>query len=166
MEPKASLRFRIIVIVLTVLMMTFAFVHSAMPASVSADESAGVLDFIYHIFMSLGITAELTDHIIRKLAHFSEFSVMGALLMTCAYAFSRLRPIRYLFQVLFAGLAAAVCDETIQLFSEGRSGQITDVLLDFSGVVTGALCMLAFFAVYRHIRFKKQGDLYGRNNTN
>ena len=42
---------------------------------------------------------------------------------------------------LFAAMLAAVTDETIQLFSAGRSGQITDVWLDFAGAALGYLAV-------------------------
>ena len=57
--------------------------------------------------------------------------------------------------MLFVGLFTAVIDEFIQLFFEGRSAEITDVLIDFSGVVTGALFMLLFYFIYIKIRYKK-----------
>ncbi len=50
---------------------------------------------------------------------------------------------------MFCGLATAVCDETIQLNVEGRAGMITDVLLDFSGVIFGTLIMLFIFLIYK-----------------
>lgn len=53
---------------------------------------------------------------------------------------------------MFAGLSAALIDETIQLFIEGRAGMIADVWIDFAGVVTGALLLLAFYAVYRRTK--------------
>ena len=123
MQQRASIRFRVVFFVLTAAMLAFAFIHSAMPAQVSAEESGGVLDFLYSLLPRLGISMELTDHIVRKLAHFTEFTVIGMLATTCAYSFDRLQPYRYSVCVLFTGLAAAVTDETIQLFSEGRSGQ-------------------------------------------
>ena len=46
------------------------------------------------------------------------------------------------------GLLTALTDETIQMFSDGRSSQLTDVWLDFSGVCSGvfaALLVLTFF---------------------
>ncbi len=59
---------------------------------------------------------------------------------------------------MLAGLSTAVIDETIQLFVEGRAGMIKDVLLDFSGVVTGFAVMLAFYLIYIRIRKRKQGE--------
>ena len=150
MDKRASTRFRVIVLILTAAAIAFAFIHSAMPADVSSEESAGVLDFLYNFLRAVGISAELTDHIVRKLAHFTEFTAIGMLLTTCAYSFDR-----FTVYVFFAGLAAAVTDETIQLFSEGRSGQISDVLLDFSGIVLGTAVMLLFYFVYQRIRRKK-----------
>ncbi len=150
--------FRAVVFALTAFMIGFAFVHSSMSAAASSVESAEALDFITQIFRSLGFSIEMTDHIIRKLAHFSEFTVIGGLLTSCAYSFDRFKPYRYIFAVLFTGLFTAVIDEAIQLFSDGRSGQITDVLLDFSGVLTGTLIMLLFYKIYINIRTKSKRD--------
>ena len=36
-----------------------------------------------------------------------------------------------------AGLLAAMTDESIQLLSPGRASMVTDVWIDFAGVVTG-----------------------------
>ena len=41
------------------------------------------------------------------------------------------------------GLSCAFCDETIQLFVDGRSGQVDDVWLDLCGVVCGLVLTTA-----------------------
>ena len=151
-KSQTSMRFRIIVFILTAGMVTFAFVHSSMPADLSGEESESVMDFLQYIFNFFGFNAELTDHIVRKAAHFTEYTAIGMLLVSCAYSFSRTKPYRYYSQILFSGLATAVIDETIQLNVAGRSGQITDVLLDFSGVIIGAVIMLLIYMIYRKIR--------------
>ncbi len=152
MKKSSNKRFKITMLVLTALMICFAFVHSMMPASVSSLESSLFFDFIYGIMKNLGIGAELTEHIIRKAAHFSEYCAIGFLSTGCAYAFCKTRPSKYTVQVLFTGLATAVCDETIQIFTPGRAGLITDVLIDFSGVLTGFAVALIYFWIYRKIR--------------
>ena len=48
-----------------------------------------------------------------------------------------------------SGTLAALCDETIQLFVPGRSGQIADVWLDTAGYLTGALLTLLIFRLCR-----------------
>ena len=151
-ENQCTKRFKIIMFVLTFCLIAFAFIHSSMPADISGEESESVMLFLQGIFDFFGFSAELTDHIVRKAAHFTEYTAIGSMLMCCAYSFNRFRPYKYYVYMLFAGLATAVCDETIQLNVVGRSGQIVDVLIDFSGVITGTLIMLLAFTIYKRIR--------------
>lgn len=151
-KSQTSMRFRVIIFILTAGMIAFAFIHSSMPADLSSEESESVMGVLQYILDFFGFSAVLTDHIVRKAAHFAEYTAIGMLLVSCAYSFSRTKPYRYYSQILFAGLATAVIDETIQLNVAGRSGQITDVLLDFSGVITGAVFMLLIYMIYRKIR--------------
>lgn len=151
-ENSTSLKFRIIVFVLTFSVIAFAFIHSSMPSEVSGDESESVMNVLQSILNFFGFKGELTDHLVRKLAHFTEYTAMGMLFVSCAYSFDRIRPYKYYSQILLSGLATAVCDETIQLNVPGRAGMVTDVLLDFAGVITGALFMLLVFVIYRRTR--------------
>lgn len=148
MDKRASGRFTVIIFIMTAAVIAFAFINSSMPADVSGEESAGVLGFLENFLNGLGINSGLTDHIVRKAAHFTEYTVLGMLLTVCAYCFDRFKPYRYTSQIMLAGLSTAVTDEAIQLNVEGRSGMITDVLLDFSGIVTGFAVMLVFFVIY------------------
>ncbi len=138
--------------ILTALMISFAFIHSSMPSGVSSDESESVLGILQSILDSLGINIELSHLFIRKMGHFAEYTAIGMLLVSCAYSFNRIKPYKYYSQILFVGLFTAVCDEAIQLNVEGRAGMVADVLLDFSGVLTGAVVMLVFYSAYRRIK--------------
>ena len=142
MPNRASKRFRVIFMLLTALSILFAFVHSLMPSSVSDAESNGFVLLLQSFFQLFGVTPEAVPGVVRKLAHYTEFSVIGAMLTCCAYSFDRIKPYRFLIQILFVGLLTAVTDETIQLFVEGRAGMIADVWIDFSGVITGSLILL------------------------
>lgn len=153
-EKRASKRFRNIIFSLTAFMMLFAWIHSCFPASISSKESEGVLQFVYGFFKLFGLDRDGAEHVIRKVAHFSEFAVIGGLLLSCAYCFDRFKPHRFYVYVLFAGLLTAVVDETIQLFVEGRAGMIVDVWIDLGGVVFGSLLMLGFYALYRRKKIK------------
>ena len=153
-EKRASKRFRNIIFSLTAFMMLFAWIHSCFPASISSKESEGVLQFVYGFFKLFGLDRDGAEHVIRKVAHFTEFAVIGGLLLSCAYCFDRRRPHRFYVYVLFAGLLTAVVDETIQLFVEGRAGMIVDVWIDLGGVVFGSLLMLGFYALYRRKKIK------------
>lgn len=146
---SCSKKVKAILIIITLALVAFAFIHSSMPADISEEESGNVLEFLEKFLSFIGFTPDLTDHIVRKAAHFSEYTAIGAMLMSCAFAFDKLKPYKRYINVMFCGLATAVCDETIQLNVEGRAGMITDVLLDFSGVLFGSLIMLAVFMIYK-----------------
>lgn len=49
----------------------------------------------------------------------------------------------------FAGLMTALTDETIQLFSAGRSSQVTDVWIDFAGCLAGIAVCTAICVIFR-----------------
>lgn len=125
----------------------FIFSNSMQVATESAKRSLGVLHYLQEL---LG-NGWLTDHIVRKSAHFSEFALLGVLGVQCM----RYYTIRYRIPVLFAGLLVALTDETIQLFVEGRSGQVSDVWLDFAGCCFGAVVMMVIVAL-RQKRNKKE----------
>ena len=105
-------------------------------ATVSEGASGRVLDFMQKVLRKLGMPGaanHLTMHIIRKLAHFLEFALLGVILCNvyAAFGVSHRTATGY---ILFLGLAVAVTDEYIQLHAPGRSALVTDVILDFSGV--------------------------------
>ena len=149
---SCSMRFRIIMFVLTASVIAFAFIHSSMPSVESAQESESVLDFVTVILKFFGIDPNLSDHIIRKIAHFTEYTVLGALLCSCAYSFDRIKPIKFVPYTVSIGLFTCFVDETIQLGIEGRSGQVSDMWIDFFGVLLGTAVMLVAFWIYRKIR--------------
>ena len=121
--------------VLTALWLLFIWGHSLLPASVSREES-------HHWLVLLQTWLPwLTDHLIRKAAHFTEFAVLGALLFGAAGV-----RLGLWFPPCF-GVLAALLDETVQLFAAGRSGQISDVWLDLAGFLAGwiAIALIALF---------------------
>ena len=131
--------YRIITALLLILWVTFIFSNSMDNADASTLKSGAVLALLRRILGSEG--AALTEFIVRKTAHFTEFAIEGVLLFLVVKGYTT-RPLRFLGWPLLAGLMTALTDETIQLFSLGRSSQVTDVWIDFAGVVTGTL--LAF----------------------
>ena len=138
------------------LMVCFIWGNSLEPASASGALSDNVLAFLQECLAGIGLPYEwLTDHIVRKCAHFSEYMVLGLIGMQ---AFTPHRGARCRAAVvLTAALLVAVpsCDETIQLFVDGRSGQVSDVLLDCCGAATGVvLTLLGHVLLMRH-RAKK-----------
>jgi VanZ family protein len=79
---------------------------------------------------------------IRKLAHFTEYAILG-FLAARAFSSSSIRVLRkywFAFSFLLVTLIASI-DETNQSFLPSRTGSIYDVLLDVSGGLTMALIL-------------------------
>lgn len=74
------------------------------------------------------------NRIVRKLAHLTEFTILGGVL----YVVLR-RYIEYgtVVKTIVVGIVIASLDEFIQLFSLGRSSQLSDVLIDTVGIIIG-----------------------------
>ena len=80
--------------------------------------------------------------LIRNLAHFSEFAVLGALLVWCYFSYTTKK--KHLYIPVAVMLFVPVADECIQLSVAGRGSQFSDVLLDCLGCGFGGLvAMLA-----------------------
>ena len=136
----------------------FIFSNSMQIGDVSESASGRVLLLMKKVFTRLGmpgVANHLTDHIVRKLAHFCEYMLEGFLLMLCMRVYSR-HPLRHITVPMLGGVLTALTDETIQLFSEGRSSQVTDVWLDSAGVLAGILVaivlLLACEGLYYHMK--------------
>ena len=122
----------------------FIFSNSLQIADVSEGASGRVLGILQGILRHLGLPGaadRLTMHIVRKLAHFCEYLLEGFLLMLCLRVYTR-HFFKHVSWPMLGGLLTALTDETIQLFVPGRSGQVTDIWIDFSGVMTGLLAGL------------------------
>lgn len=128
------------VIVLTVL---FIFSQSLLGISASQKESGSVLKAVSPVLEVFVGRGNVTDHLVRKLAHFTEFFTLGAELSALLWVRGSVGAQRYL-NGIFIGAAVALCDETVQLFT-GRGSQVQDVWLD----IFGAVCGLLFVALLR-----------------
>ena len=129
----------------------FILSNSMAVADVSSVSSGRVLQLLQAVLRRLGmpgLAQRLTMHLVRKLAHFCEYLLEGFLLMLCMRVYSR-RPLRHITVPMLAGVLTALTDETIQLFSEGRSSQVTDVWLDSAGVLAGILAALLLMGLWR-----------------
>lgn len=127
----------------------FIFSNSLQIADVSEGASGRVLGILQGILRHLGLPGaadRLTMHIVRKLAHFCEYTLEGFLLMLCMRVYTR----NYIWHIsvpLLGGVLTALADETIQIYSPGRSSQVTDVWLDSAGVLAGILAALVLMAL-------------------
>lgn len=129
----------------------FIFSNSMAVAEVSSVSSGRVLQLLQAVLRRLGmpgLAQRLTMHIVRKMAHFCEYTLEGFLLMLCMRVYTR-RYVLHISVPMLGGVLTAMADETIQIYSPGRSSQVTDVWLDSAGVLAGILIALVFMALCR-----------------
>lgn len=78
------------------------------------------------------------EHIIRKIAHFSIYTVVGLLLMLLCKTYN-IKEFDRIAICLIIGIIYATSDEIHQAFVPGRGPMFTDVLIDSMGVTVGML---------------------------
>ncbi len=142
--------------------MIIIFMFSARNADVSSQDSSRVGMLAGQIFFrdfndwdlqEQVAFAQKIDHPVRKTAHATEYAILGMLLFGAAY---QTREQRRRTAVLSWGIGTfyAATDEIHQIFVPGRSGQITDVMIDSSGVAVGVLILLLLSDLAKRIRAK------------
>ena len=93
------------------------------------------------------------EHIVRKIAHFSIYALCGILLICLMLTF-RIKNIIRIGISFSLGLIYAISDEIHQSFIPGRSAQLTDVLIDTSGVIFGIVLVLLIYTLIKKKRLK------------
>ena len=159
MNRKKLLAVRIILIALTLSVMTVIFLLSADDADESNQKSDFLADSFFYTFLA---DFDLTDEeievilgkcvmIIRNTAHFAEYGALGFLCASVGISFyikPKINiPVSFAFSALYA-----VSDEIHQYFVPGRSCQLTDILIDSSGALCGAVMIVIIVLLYNKRR--------------
>ncbi len=124
----------------------FIFSNSVANGEQSSSSSSKVTNAVQNVAQvvapnSFVATAKGEDYKIlvgwvRTFAHFAEFALLGALLIWCYFSYTKNKA-GVVVPFLLIGYVPLV-DETIQLFSGGRAGQISDLIIDTLGGLAGA----------------------------
>jgi len=128
---------------MVVMCVAFIFYNSSQAAEVSAEISGKVTDISNTALSYLPVDITLSEMVVRKLAHIAEFALLGLLFTFCLRVYTK-RLIAFSAWPLLFGLFIAVCDEFLQKFVPGRSGQIKDIFIDFVGVFGGTAAAIVF----------------------
>lgn len=133
----------------------FIWSNSMRNAAASTEQSGFFKDLFRQMFDITKEPFRFLYNNLRKLAHFSEFALLGAetagLLLVPPVG---RRGLRFLSGAGLCLLVAAV-DEGIQLFVPGRVGSLVDIGIDGAGALCGML--LAFGVILLCLRlFKKK----------
>lgn len=152
--------------ILILIWMSIIFLFSARPADVSTQDSNFVGMAIGNLFVPgfRGWTeeqqlefAQKVDHPVRKTAHATEYAVLGFLVMgycRCAQdakkrGYNEETKYKKMLPAWIFGTVYAATDEFHQLFVPGRSGQVSDVMLDSAGVFLGVLVLCGSVRVWQ-----------------
>ena len=139
--------FRVIFTVALCACIAFIFRNSLESGAISSARSQAVTQVVNEVLGKVGL-GPMSEHIIRKLAHFLEFALEGFLLMLCLRVYTR-HFVRHMSWPLLGGLTTALMDETIQLRIPNRSSSVVDVWIDMTGVVAGLLAALVILLIVR-----------------
>ena len=130
----------IVFLIFAILTTAFIFSNSMQTAAESSGQSGMIVTLLERIAAGFGIafSGEGAVTVVRKGAHIAEFFLLG-LCWGGVFLAQGGRFLGKVIYVLFAGIFTACCDEWIQLFSDGRGSMVSDVFIDFSGVILAAL---------------------------
>ncbi len=133
--------FAIAMALLAVIWTAVIFMQSAKSGSESSADTGRVMAWLRAFFETLGVEISVSSLVLRKLAHFGEYMILGLLGAGAILTWKRARwaamPWGY-------AVAVALCDEFIvQRMTEGRGPRFTDVLIDSAGAAVGVLLVSA-----------------------
>ena len=151
---KHVIRYILIICIIVLCCKIFSF--SSQDGGVSADTSRQFTEIVLKI---LGLecndrTIEIINPVIRKVAHFSVYMLLGFLTMCTCETFKWQRVYKFDFSIMFA-FVFACSDELHQRLVPGRSGEFADVCLDTVGAMLGVLIVLAIALICVRIKKKK-----------
>lgn len=132
--------------ILTVFTTVFIFSNSLRVGEESSKQSDGIVKIVEAMAKFAGIDFDRTSlsHFIRKLGHFTEYFLLGAVSASAIASWFESR--KFIVFAPIYSLIVAICDEFIfQRITEGRGPQWTDVLIDFCGSVVAVAVIFIIF---------------------
>ena len=139
-------------LIITIAMMVFIFVQSALPGHLSGAESGFFVNLLREL---TGLDQQSLSLLIRKAAHFTEYMILGILLFINVTDLQKnkgknLSAWASWASAWAAGTTYAVTDEIHQFFVPDRACSATDMLIDSAGVATGAAIALLLSRLKKH----------------
>lgn len=142
----------------TVAVMIIIFYFSSRTAGESHNQSSWVAELISGLFNVDGKLLSVVIAIVRRLAHFSEFLLLGITVVFALRGY-KIKKIKMIFLGALICLIYAISDEIHQSFVPGRAAQLSDIAVDFSGSLFGIGLTMILFKIknlYINLRRSKQ----------
>lgn len=152
---KHIIRYILIICIIVLCCKIFSF--SSENGEISSNTSRKVTSTLLNIFgiKSTQQTIEIFNPIVRKLAHFGIYMLLGILLMCSSETFKWQRAYKFDVSTMFAFLFSC-SDELHQRFIPGRSGEFADVCLDTVGALIGVILILIIALIIKQIKENKE----------
>lgn len=152
-------------------LLAFIFGNSLTAGEDSSAQSASVVRLVQKVVgvfapdswiaTATGEAYEKLHDIVRTVAHFLEFALLGALFSWCYRAYTSEKA--YFFVVVCFLVLVPVIDEFLQTLTVGRAAEMKDVFVDTAGGLAGAtfavLTLVLGFAIYKKRRKKWNGKV-------
>lgn len=150
---------RIILLILLITTFNIIFGFSGQNGEESSGVSRKVTQFIVENILhspqeSKIQMIEQMEGIVRKLAHFSIYTVVGILLMGLLSTYN-IEEMKRIYISIVIGTVYATSDEIHQFFIPGRAAKFTDVMIDIMGVILGITIVLLFLKILVKNKHKK-----------
>ena len=126
-------------IFITIAIMAFIFIQSALPGHVSGEESGFFVSMLHEL---THVDFDVLSLIVRKTAHFTEYMILGISLAVNVLDWRKSKGVDLSAFALWRttwliGTIYAVTDEIHQYFVPDRACAATDMLIDSAGVAVG-----------------------------
>lgn len=130
-------------------------------SSRNSDESALQSNWILQCLISIFGDNFLTDFIVRKAAHFLEYTGLSLFFNISLFQTGKRKSIPL--AVLFTSLYA-ITDEIHQYFIPGRACRFTDWMIDTAGALFGALIFIVILKIVFTVFAKRKNIIDSKNN--
>lgn len=137
---------KVISIILVILWMLLIFSMSSFNGTESNNQSGFIVNIISNILNINNL--ENLSFIIRKIAHFTEYLILGILVTNMIKQYNKKWYITLIICILYA-----LSDELHQILTPGRTFKIFDIIVDSIGSISG----LILFNI-KNIIYKIKGD--------
>jgi len=176
MKRHWTVFFRIFTTLFCVVVVGWIFSHSLQTGVESAGQSSSIVEMIQKIARKIApngwianATGEAYDKlhsIVRNIAHWAEFALLGASFAFCYVSWTKEK--RFLVLPILGLIIVPIVDECLQLFTAGRGAQASDALVDIFGGVCGLFFVLSVLWLVYKISCRKrnrQGGAYGARKS-
>lgn len=142
---KNILRIILIILILCWMYVVFGF------SNAGGEESTGISMRIAEFFVKDKTYIHFVEQIIRKIAHLSEYAIGGFLVYGLFLTFNLKSKTQFIGSWIFITIYA-ITDEVHQLFIPGRTGKVTDVLIDSLGAIIGICVLLLIVKIFSYLK--------------